>query len=48
LVDAETAERLRKPESGTEVRVDSSLQQGARSRIPLEGAETQWKVGSDT
>jgi len=47
LIYAETAERLKKPESGTEVSMDSSLHEGAGSEIPLKGAETHGKVGSD-
>jgi len=45
-IDAETAERVRNPESGTGVGLDSSFQTGARSRMPLKGTETQGKVGS--
>jgi len=46
LIEAETAEGLRKPESGTEVGVDSLLHDGARSGIPLKGVETPGKVSS--
>jgi hypothetical protein len=37
---AETAERLRKPESGSAVRLDSSPHQGAWLRMSLKSAET--------
>jgi hypothetical protein len=47
-IDAETAERVRNPESGTGVGADSLLHKGAKSRMPLKGAETQRKVGSGT
>jgi hypothetical protein len=47
-IDAETAERVRNPESGTGVGADSLLHTGAKSRMPLKGAETQRKVGSGT
>jgi len=46
LVEAETAERLRKPESGTEVGVDSLPHDGARPGMPLKGVETPGKVSS--
>jgi hypothetical protein len=46
LIYAETAERLKKPESGTEVSVDSSPHTGAGSEMPLKGAENHGKVGS--
>jgi hypothetical protein len=46
-VNAKTAERLRKPESGPVESVDSSRHAlGLRPRMPLKGAKAIGKVGS--
>jgi hypothetical protein len=42
----ETAERLRKPESGTGAGEDDLLHQGAHSGMSLKVAETSWKSSS--
>jgi hypothetical protein len=43
----ETAEGLRKPESGTEVELTLRLKQGAHAGMPSKGRTTSRKVGSD-